>query len=93
MMRGPYWEDVGRWVAQSPLAKAAAFRTPMLLSIGVNDYRVPLNNALTMYAALQRQNIPTRLLVWTDENHWILKGPNSRRFYTEVSEWLGRYLR
>lgn len=93
MMRGPYWEDVGRWVAQSPLAKAGAFRTPLLLSIGVNDYRVPLNNTLTMYAALQRQNIPSRLLVWTDENHWILKGANSRRFYTEVSEWLARHLR
>jgi len=36
--------------------------------------------------------VPTRLLVWPDENHWILKGENSRTFYREVHAWLARYL-
>ena len=64
----------------------------MLLSVGDNDYRVPQGNALTMYSALQRMNVPAKLLVWPDENHWILKAENSRVFYREVNAWLGKYV-
>jgi dipeptidyl aminopeptidase/acylaminoacyl peptidase len=90
MMGGPYWENPAKWIAQSPLAKAGSFRTPTLLSVGLNDFRVPEGNTLTMYAALQRMNVPTRLLIWPDENHWILE--NSRVFYREVRAWLEKYL-
>ena len=88
MMGGPYWENPSKWIAQSPLAKAGSFKTPTLLSVGLNDFRVPEGNTLTMYSALQRMNVPTRLLIWPDENHWILKGENSRVFYREVRAWL-----
>jgi dipeptidyl aminopeptidase/acylaminoacyl peptidase len=47
---------------------------------------------LTIYAALQRMNVPAKLLVWPDENHWITKGENSRVFYREVRAWLEKYL-
>ena len=73
-------------------AKAGNFKTPTLLSVGLNDFRVPEANTLTMYAALQRMRVPTRLLIWPDENHWILKGENSRVFYREVRAWLEKYL-
>ena len=56
------------------------------------DFRVPEGNTLTMYAALQRMNVLARLLIWPDENHWILKGENSRVFYREVRSWLEKYL-
>ena len=92
MMGGPYWQDPAKWIAQSPLAKAGSFKTPTLLSVGLNDFRVPEGNTLTMYSALQRMNVPTRLLIWPDENHWILKGENSRVFYREVRAWLEKYL-
>ncbi len=92
MMGGPYWDNPQKWIAQSPLAKGAAFRTPMLLSVGENDFRVPEGNTLSMYAALQRMNVPAKLLVWPDENHWILKAENSRVFYREVRAWLSKYL-
>ena len=92
MMGGPYWENPSRWIAQSPLAKAGNFKTPTLLSVGLNDFRVPEGNTMTMYSALQRMNVPTRLLIWPDENHWILKGENSRVFYREVRAWLEKYL-
>ena len=92
MMGGPYWANPQKWIEQSPLAKAGAFKTPMLLSVGENDFRVPEGNTLTMYSALQRMNVPAKLLVWPDENHWILKGENSRVFYREVRAWLERYL-
>jgi dipeptidyl aminopeptidase/acylaminoacyl peptidase len=92
MMGGPYWENPQKWIEQSPLAKAGSFRTPMLLSVSDNDFRVPQGNTLTMYAALQRMNVPAKLLVWPDENHWILKGENSRVFYREVRAWLEKYV-
>ena len=92
MMGGPYWENPAVWMEQSPIAHAKDFRTPMLLSVGENDFRVPMNNALEMYAVLQRMRIPARLLVWPDENHWIAKGENSRVFYREVHAWLARWL-
>jgi dipeptidyl aminopeptidase/acylaminoacyl peptidase len=46
-----------------------------------------------MYSALQRMNVPSKLLVWPDENHWILKPENSRVFYREVRAWLERHLK
>ena len=92
MMGMPYWENPQKWIEQSPLAKAGQFKTPMLLSVSDNDFRVPQGNTLTMYSALQRMNVPAKLLVWPDENHWILKGENSRVFYREVRAWLEKYL-
>lgn len=92
MMGGPYWDNPQKWIEQSPLAKAGNFKTPMLLSVGDNDFRVPAGNTLTMYSALQRMNVPAKLLVWPDENHWIVKGENSRVFYREVRGWLEKYL-
>jgi dipeptidyl aminopeptidase/acylaminoacyl peptidase len=93
MMGGPFWERPQPWLDQSPVVHAKSFKTPMLLSVGENDYRVPLNNTLEMYAVLQRMSVPTRLLVWPDENHWILKPENSRVFYREVRDWLARWLK
>jgi dipeptidyl aminopeptidase/acylaminoacyl peptidase len=95
MMGAPFWdkEKGAAWIEQSPIAHARDFKTPMLLSVGENDYRVPMNNTLEMYAVLQRMRVPVRLLVWPDENHWILKGENSRVFYREVHGWLARWLK
>lgn len=91
MMGGPFWEKSAAWLDQSPATHARDFRTPMLLSIGESDHRVPLNNVLEMWSLLQRQRVPSRLLVWPDENHWIQKGENSRVFYREVHDWLARW--
>ena len=92
MMRAPFWEKPNAWLDQSPASYAKDFKTPMLLSVGENDFRVPLNNVLEMWSLLQRQRVPGRLLVWPDENHWILKGENSRVFYREVHQWLAQWL-
>jgi dipeptidyl aminopeptidase/acylaminoacyl peptidase len=89
---GPVWEQGPVWREQNPIRFAKNFRTPMLLSIGENDFRVPLNQTLENWSVLQRMRIPSRLIVWPDENHWILKGENSRYFYKEVHEWLKKYL-
>jgi dipeptidyl aminopeptidase/acylaminoacyl peptidase len=93
MMGGPFWERTAAWLDQSPVAHAARFKTPILLSVGENDFRVPMNNTIEMFQTLQRQRVPSRLLVWPDENHWILKGENSKAFYREVHAWLARWLK
>jgi dipeptidyl aminopeptidase/acylaminoacyl peptidase len=64
----------------------------MLITVGERDYRVPLNTTLEAWTVLQRQQIPSRLIVFPDENHWILDGENSRFFYSELHAWLARYL-
>lgn len=89
---GPPWAADSLWRKQSPMMRAANLHTPVLVSVGERDFRVPMNNALEFWTALQRQRIPSRLILWPDENHWILKGENSRFFYKEVAAWLARWL-
>ena len=90
---GPPWAGNPIWREQSPLTYAANWKTPMLLSIGERDFRVPLGNTLENWATLQRMHVPSRLLIWPDAWHWILKPEDSRHFYEEVHRWLGTYLR
>ena len=92
MNLGPVWEQGKVWREQNPIRYAANFKTPMLLSVGERDFRVPMNETLENWAILQRRRVPSRLLVWPDENHWILNAENSRHFYEEVRDWLGRWL-
>jgi dipeptidyl aminopeptidase/acylaminoacyl peptidase len=96
---GPVWEQNPIWRDQSPTtyagnhAKGTGWVTPMLLSVGEQDFRVPMNNALEMWTYLQRLQVPGKLLVFPDENHWILKGENSKFWFAEVHGWLAKYLR
>jgi dipeptidyl aminopeptidase/acylaminoacyl peptidase len=89
---GPVWEQGPIWREQNPIRYAAKFRTPMLITVGENDFRVPLNNSLESWSVHQRLRIPSKLIVFPEENHWILKGENSRFFYSEVHAWLAKWL-
>ena len=92
MEGGPYWENAKLWEEQNPIRFARNFHTPILLSVGEHDFRVPMNETLENWSILQRMRVPSKLLVWEEENHWITKGEDSRRFYREVREWLAKYL-
>jgi dipeptidyl aminopeptidase/acylaminoacyl peptidase len=76
----------------SPHLYAKNFRTPMLVTQGELDFRVPYTESLQLFTALQRQNVPSRLVVFPDEGHWILKPQNQRLWWNEVQGWLDRYL-
>lgn len=89
---GPVWEQGPVWRTQNPIRLAANFKTPILLSVGENDFRVPLNQTIEHWSVLQRQRVPSKLLVFPDENHWILKGENNRYFFQELHGWLAKYL-
>ena len=90
---GPPWAGSPIWREQSPIAYGANWKTPMLLSIGERDFRVPIGNTLENWATLQRMHVPSRLLVWPDAWHWIQKPEDSRHFYEEVHHWLATYLK
>ncbi|HKQ79044.1 MAG TPA: S9 family peptidase [Blastocatellia bacterium] len=89
---GPVWEQGPVWREQNPIRYAAKFKTPMLITVGENDFRVPLNNSIENWSVLQRQRVPSKLIVFPEENHWILKGENSRFWYGEVHSWLKQWL-
>jgi dipeptidyl aminopeptidase/acylaminoacyl peptidase len=93
MNGGAPWTEAKTWKEQNPMRMAANFKTPMLLTVGEQDYRVPLNNTLENWVIHQRLKIPSKLVVFPDENHWILKGENSRFFYKTLHEWLATYLK
>lgn len=89
---GPHWEGAKIWKEQSPSTYAKNFKTPVLVTVGEQDFRVPLNNSLEYWSILQRQQIPSRLIVFPEENHWILKGENSRFFYSELFSWFKKWI-
>ena len=90
---GPVWEQGKIWREQNPIRFAANFKTPVLISGGERDFRVPINNDLEYWSALQRQRVESRLIVFPEENHWVLDAENSRFWYAEVHAWLARWLK
>ncbi len=86
------WKDAdfGKW---SPHQFAAKFRTPNLIIHNENDFRVPLNQGLALFTTLQRQGIPSKLLIFPDEGHWVLKPQNSELWHQTIFDWLAIYLK
>lgn len=90
---GPPWGDSPIWDRQSPSSYAANFSTPIMLTIGEKDYRVPLNQTIAAWTYLKRKQVPGRLLVFHEADHWIMKGAEARHYWDEVLAWLEKYLR
>ncbi len=93
------WENGGPYYAKpevhekfNPAALVTKWRTPMLVTHGQLDYRVPYLQGIATFTALQRQEVPSRLLMFPDENHWILKPANSLLWHETVLGWLDQYL-
>jgi dipeptidyl aminopeptidase/acylaminoacyl peptidase len=82
-------ETIERW---NPIRFVQNWRTPMLVIHGERDYRIPYSQSLAMFNALQRRGIASKLVMYPDENHWILKPQNSIQWYREVHGWMQRYL-
>ena len=90
---GPVWEQGRVWRDQNPIRRMKDFKTPILVTVSENDFRVPINQSLENWSALQRMRVPSRLIVFPNENHWILKAENSRFYYQEIHSWLNKYLK
>ncbi len=79
-----------RW---SPLLSIKNAKTPTLVIHGQRDYRLDVSEGFQLFTALQRMNVPSRMLYFPDEGHWVLKPQNSQRWYEEVGEWCDRWTR
>jgi dipeptidyl aminopeptidase/acylaminoacyl peptidase len=94
---GTPWNDPGKnYEKYSPNKFAAEFgkyKTPTLVICGELDFRVPYTQSLEMFTALQRQGVPSKLLIFPDEGHWVLKPQNSELWYKTFLDWLGTYLK
>jgi dipeptidyl aminopeptidase/acylaminoacyl peptidase len=90
-MGGPEYEDPAAYAKFNPLDYVSKWKTPTLVIHGQLDYRIPYEQGLAVFTALQRRGVPSELLYFPDENHWVLKPSNSIQWYDTVLAWLNRW--
>jgi dipeptidyl aminopeptidase/acylaminoacyl peptidase len=88
----PYYEAPAEFEKWNPVNFVQNWKTPQLVVTSEKDFRIPYTQGIAAFTALQRRNIPSRLLIFPDENHWVLKPKNSVQWYDEVFGWMGRYI-
>lgn len=89
---GPQYEVPENYEKFNPVNHVAKWSKPMLVIHGVQDFRVPDTQGISTFTALQRRGIPSRMLVFPNENHWVLKPANSVQWHREVERWLQQWL-
>ncbi len=92
VLGGTPWDSPEAMQRNNPVTYAANFSTPMLITHGEKDYRVPYGQGIALYGILQTMRVPSRLVVFPDENHWILSPQNAIYWNYEVQSWLARYI-
>jgi dipeptidyl aminopeptidase/acylaminoacyl peptidase len=88
---GTPWENPEAYEEQNPVNQVKHWKTPMLVIHGGRDFRIPYTQGLMTFNALQRRGIPSRLLYFPDENHWVLKPRNSILWHDTVLGWLDQW--
>ncbi len=99
----PEWEFAGspyehpeqyeKWSPSYYVANLKKYKTPTLVIHGEQDFRVPYTQGLQMFTALQRMGVPSRLIIFPDETHFVTKPQNSRLWWNEVFAWIDKWLR
>ena len=82
-----------KWAPSEFAGELAKYKTPTLVIGGELDFRVPYNQDLEFFTALQRQGVPSKLVIFPDEGHWVLKPQNSQFWYKTFLDWLAQYLK
>ncbi len=93
---GPPWTSAEvdkRHLDQSPSRYVNNFKTPTLITHGALDFRVPEGQGMSLFTALQRKGVASRLVYFPDEGHWILKPANRVIWWGEMHSWLAKYLK
>jgi dipeptidyl aminopeptidase/acylaminoacyl peptidase len=90
---GSYEEARATYERWNPANHVSNWKTPMLVVTGEQDFRVPYTQGLQSFTALQERGIPSQLLVFPDENHWVLSAKNSLQWHNTVFSWLDRWLK
>ena len=90
---GPQFANAEGYEKSNPINAVASWHTPMLIVHGEQDFRVPYSQGIATFTALQRRGIESRLLIFPDENHWVLQPANSVQWYHTVLGWLDAHLK
>ncbi len=88
---GPYYEVAAEYEKSNPVNHVTAWKTPILFLHGEKDFRIPYSQGIGAFTAAQRRGVESRLVMFPDENHWILKPKNSVQWYGEVLGWMDKY--
>jgi dipeptidyl aminopeptidase/acylaminoacyl peptidase len=91
--KGMPWDNPEMYAQWSPSFFARNFKTPTLVIDGELDYRVPVGQGMQLFTALQLQKVPSKIVLFPDEGHWILKPQNSVLWYGQFLEWIGEWLK
>jgi dipeptidyl aminopeptidase/acylaminoacyl peptidase len=90
---GTYYDKPAQYEKFNPVHFVKNWKTPMLVIQGDLDFRIPTSQALGTFSALQRQGVESKLIVFPDENHWVLKPANSIQWHKTVNAWLDQHLK
>lgn len=91
------WDHGGPWTTRpnpekwNPVNHIDKWKTPTLVIHGEKDFRIPYTQSLMAFTALQENNVPSKLLIFPDENHWVLKGKNSVQWHNAVFDWMAKW--
>jgi len=91
--KGSPWQNQQALIDQAPSTFAKNFKTPMLIIHGEHDYRVDPSQGYAMFQVLQAMHVPSKLLVFEEENHWVLKPADSIFWYHNVLDWLDEWVK
>lgn len=91
--RGTPWQTPDIYRQWSPSKRVEFFSTPTLVIHGERDYRVPVGQGLQLFTALQFRKVPSKLILFPDEGHWILKPRNSEFWYKNVIGWMDEWVK
>jgi dipeptidyl aminopeptidase/acylaminoacyl peptidase len=89
--KGTPYSNPDMYKKWSPNLAAENFKTPTLVVHGQLDYRLDVSEGLQLFTTLQRQGVPSKMLYFPDEGHWVLKPQNSQLWYKTVNDWVDQW--
>ncbi|WP_115718984.1 dipeptidyl-peptidase 5 [Gallaecimonas mangrovi] len=90
-MEGTPWDNAAMYDKWNPSNFVKNWKTPILVIHGEKDYRVPIGQGLGTFTTAQRLGIPSKLVVFPNENHWVLHPANQKVWYRDVLAWMAKY--
>jgi len=88
----PVWQNPAGYETFNPVNHVADWTKPMLVIHSDKDYRIPVEQGIGAFTALQRKGVESQFLRFPDENHWVLKPQNSLQWHDTVQAWLKRWI-
>ena len=89
--QGTQWQKPENYERFNPVNHVADWKVPMLVVHSANDFRIPLEQGIGAFTVLQRRGIPSQLLIFPDENHWVMKPQNSLQWHETVEAWIKKW--